>query len=286
MKFAVIGGDERSALLGALLERDGHRVYSFAMEKAELPKEIPKAGCLHGAVYGADCVVLGIPAESAGLVYTPLSDETLTVEALLSALRPGQLLCGGRWSEQSRVDARRAGLRIEELMLRRGFTVGNAAITAEGALERMMALSKRTLWRSRVLVTGWGRIARILSLRLRGLGAEVGIAARKEGDRAMAEALGMTALRMEELSEQIGGYDFIVNTVPARILSEEALCCVREDALLLELASPPGGFDRTLCENIGLHAVAAPGLPGKCAPLTAAEQIRDAVYAALREQEG
>lgn len=54
MKFAVIGGDRRSAWLCALLEGDGHRVYTYALEKAELPKEVPKAGCLQGCVYGAD----------------------------------------------------------------------------------------------------------------------------------------------------------------------------------------------------------------------------------------
>ena len=39
MKFAVIGGDLRSALLCSMLAGDGHRVYSFALEKAELPPE-------------------------------------------------------------------------------------------------------------------------------------------------------------------------------------------------------------------------------------------------------
>ena len=40
MKFAVIGGDLRSALLWSMLAGDGHRVYSFALEKAELPPEV------------------------------------------------------------------------------------------------------------------------------------------------------------------------------------------------------------------------------------------------------
>ena len=62
MKFAVIGGDRRSAWLCALLEGDGHRVYTYALEKAELPKEVPKAGCLQGCVYGADWVILPTPA--------------------------------------------------------------------------------------------------------------------------------------------------------------------------------------------------------------------------------
>ena len=81
------------------------------------------------------------------------------------------------------------------------------------------------------------------------------------------------------------GFDFIANTVPDRVITEAMLCCAAPDALLLELASPPGGFDRTLAENIGLRVVAAPGLPGKCAPYTAAELMKRAVYDAIKEQE-
>ena len=83
----------------------------------------------------------------------------------------------------------------------------------------------------------------------------------------------------------LDGFDFILNTVPARVLTDPMLCCLAEGALLLELASPPGGFDRTLAENIGVRVLAAPGLPGKTAPYSAAELIRDEVYQIIREQE-
>ncbi|MBQ4651587.1 MAG: dipicolinate synthase, partial [Oscillospiraceae bacterium] len=95
MKFAVVGGDKRSALLSVLLAKDGHRVYTFALEKAELPAEIPKAHCLQGCVYGADCVVLPVPAENGRMLNSPLSEERLSMEELISALWPGQVLCGG-----------------------------------------------------------------------------------------------------------------------------------------------------------------------------------------------
>ena len=75
MKFAVIGGDRRAVLLCSMLARDGHRVQSFALEKAELPGEIPKAGCLQGCVYGADCVILPVPAENTSTSYPYLSSN-------------------------------------------------------------------------------------------------------------------------------------------------------------------------------------------------------------------
>ena len=100
-----------------------------------------------------------------------------------------------------------------------------------------------------------------------------------------AETVGAESMSFDELESRIGGFDFIVNTVPARVLSDGALCAAAEDALLLELASAPGGFDRSLADNIGLRAIAAPGLPGRCAPLRAAELMRGAIYASLGEGE-
>ena len=169
-------------------------------------------------------------------------------------------------------------------MDRPDFVAGNAAITAEGALSMLMGADERTLWGSRVLVTGWGRIGRLLSRRLADLGAEVTVAARRGSHRAEAWTLGLNALDYAGAEAEIGEYDYIVNTVPARVLTEAMLCCVAADAALLELASPPGGFDRNLAENIGLRVLSAPGLPGKYAPLAAAQLMRGAVYAALREQ--
>jgi len=285
LKFAVLGGDERSVLLCSLLWRDGHKVHSFALEKAELPGEIPKAGCLQSCVYGADCVVLPTPAEKAGRLNAPFASEPLGMEELLAVLWPGQLVAGGKLSPEFCLAAIGQGLQLADVMQRRGFTVGNAALTAEGAIEKLMSASRRSLWNSRVLVTGWGRIAKLLALRLSALGAVVTVAARKEGDRAMAQALGLAALDFPVPAEALPGFDFIVNTVPAQVLGAEALAHIRQDALLLELASPPGGFDAAQAEGLGLRAIAAPGLPGRCAPYTAAELLREAIYAAIRERE-
>ena len=121
--------------------------------------------------------------------------------------------------------------------------------------------------------------------KLAALGAGICIAARKEADRALAEAFGFGSMDLEHLEGEIGNFDLIVNTIPARILSDAALCCAQPDTLLLELASAPGGFDRALAQNIGLHVVTAPGLPGRCLPRSAADLLRRTVYEAIREQE-
>ena len=286
MKFAVIGGDKRSALLCTLLAKEGHRVYTFALEKAELPAEIPKAHCLQGCVYGADCVILPVPAENGRMLNAPLSEERLSVEELIAALWPGQVLCGGKISDDTCIMAAAEGLRVEDLMARQDFVTGNAAVTAEAALALLMQSTDRALLGSSVLICGWGRIGKLLALRLKALGARVCIAARRGGSRAMAELLGMESCTLKALPGRVGSFDFVVNTVPARILGEETLCCASEGTLFMELASAPGGFDRKLAENIGLSVIHGPGLPGKYAPHTAAELIKKSVYAIMSEEEG
>ncbi len=285
MRFAVVGGDDRAVRLACRLLRDGHKVRSFALEQAALPGEIPRDSCLQSCVYGADGVLLPMPAEKGGYLNAPLSAEQLPMPALIEALWPGQLLIGGRFSDRSVRQALQADLRVEDLLHRPDLAVANAALTAEGALGKLIAHSPRALWGSRCLVLGWGRIGQILALRLRDLGARVTVAARNGRDRAMAEALGCRGVDFGALESLLGEQGFLVNTVPARVLSEGLLCLIPPEALLLELASPPGGFDRSLAENLGLQVLAAPGLPGEASPETAAALLQQAVYAALEEQE-
>lgn len=285
MKFAVVGGDERSAILAGLLAADGHKVRCYALEKAVISEDAARAGCLQGAVYGADCVILPLPAERSGLLNCPLSDTQLTLQEVFFALWPGQLVLGGKFSREICAKAQQDGLYLADLMAMPSFIVGNAALTAEGAVEQLIAASKASLWRGKVLITGWGRIASILAIRLLAMGARVCIAARNSQDRAMAEAVGCSAVAFEELESKIGKFEYIVNTVPARVIEDAALCCVAQDAVLLELASPPGGFDRNLAENIGVNIRLAPGLPGKCAPLTGARLMQQAVYGAIKDRE-
>jgi len=285
LKFAIVGGDARLVHLAGLLWRDGHRVCTYALERAELPREIPKAGCIQGCVYGADCVVLPTPAETGGFLTSPLSQERLRTEEVIASLWQGQRLFGGRLGDALCLSALRQGLSVEDLTRRADFAALNAAVTAEGAIGELMANTDKTLWRSRVLVCGWGRIAKLLTLRLLGLGAAVCVAARRTDARVTARAIGAESCDFSELEGVIGGFDFIVNTVPARVLDDALLCAAAEDALLLELASAPGGFEKTLAENIGLRVLTAPGLPGRYAPRRAAEIMCEAIYAALEEEE-
>ena len=91
----------------------------------------------------------------------------------------------------------KAGDYFKELTLldyskREEFAVRNAVPTAEGALEIAMGEYDGMIAGSRCLVTGFGRIGKVLSGMLKGMGARVTVSARKPEDLAWIEIYGYT----------------------------------------------------------------------------------------------
>ena len=135
-----------------------------------------------------------------------------------------------------------------------------------------------------VLVTGWGHVARALAPRLAALGAGVCVCARSPGARAWIAAEGLEALGLPELQDALPGCGIVINTVPAPMLTAARVAGMKPDALILDLASAPGGTDFEAARAFGIRALTAPGLPGKWSPQTAAEAVRDAVYNILEDE--
>ena len=85
-----------------------------------------------------------------------------------------------------------------------------------------------------------------------------------------------------ELADAVGNVDFIFNTVPERILSEERLRHVGKNTWILDIASAPGGVDYRAAEALSVNAVLLPGLPGRYAPVSSAEILADFIENQIR----
>ncbi len=279
IKFAVLGGDPRQRELVRLLAEDGHRVAPYALG---LAGETGLEDCL----WNAEAVILPLPAADArGMVNAPLSEKQLEIREVLERMRPWQLLCAGRAGACLKEMAAEKGIRLVDYLEREEFAVLNAAATAEGALQILMEELPITLWESKVLVIGHGRIGRVLARRLSALGARVTVAARKCADMAWIRVMGWEGLDSRTLRGHLGSFDCVVNTVPARVLEREQLSELKGGCLCLDLASKPGGLDFEAAASLGLRAIWALSLPGKAAPATAGRIIRDTIYNIVEEQE-
>ena len=273
----VAGGDRRQVYLAGLLREDGHTLHTVGLGEKE-------SGLDDLAL--AHCVILPLPVLGKnGRIHTPLSQEKIDLSQVLDHMRPGQVLCGGMVSPEVREAGERAGLQVFDYYAREECMVANAVPTAEGAVQVAMEQMPFTLHSARVLVLGFGRVGKLTAHRMRALGARVTVAAADYGDLAWAAAYNYESIRLEELACELGGFQLIVNTIPAQVLDARRLAWVDSAVFILDLASAPGGVDLIRGEELGLHILQAPGLPGRTAPVTAAAAIRDSIYHILWELE-
>lgn len=279
----VLGGDGRQVKLANLLQKEGNRVHVYGMEMRPEPGVLTDMEHLMG-VEQADCVILPLPAEgSDGMMNAPLSQQRVALAQVVQLMRPGQLLCGGKLPAQICEMARQRELRVEDYLMREEFAVKNAVPTAEGAIQIAMEEMDCTLCGAEVLVIGYGRIGKVLTHRLQGLGAAVTVSARKCSDLAWIEAFGCRGVRTEEIASEAGRFQLILNTVPTKVVDGAMLARLKPDCLVIDLAGGSGGVDFVSAESLGVKVIWARGLPGKVAPQTAGHILHDTIHHILQE---
>ena len=287
MNFAIIGGDLRAVKLASILAGEGNIIYTYGLEKAEELKNNPNiimCDKLNKAIKDDVEVVIGpIPFSSNGEeINTPFSDNKISIRELMHSLN-AKILIAGSIAPNVYDMANDEYIEIIDIMKREELAVLNTISTAEGAIEIAIANTNKILHGSNVLILGFGSIGKVLARKLAGLSAKVTCAARKDEDLAWIKAYGHMATNINLLGENLSQYDIILNTVPHLILNQELLNYVKEDCLLIDLASNPGGIDKRTAKNRQLKLIWALALPGKVAPITTAEFIKDTIYNILKE---
>lgn len=162
------------------------------------------------------------------------------------------------------------------------FAEKNGILTAEGALWLAQNHLARALYRSRVLVCGYGRIGRVLSGLLLAHGADVTVCSRSALSKTRALFAGARHTDFSGLV-QPGDYDLVYNTVPHMIFTKRELQALRRDTVLVDLASFPGGVDTLMAHTLGITVVDGRNLPGRTAPETAGALIGETVAEMIEE---
>lgn len=278
--FGIIGGDLRQLELARGLSRLGYPVFCCGFDQLEQAPPEQKTEALH-----SDVVILPLPMADGEAIKMPFGSQPLPFSEVLQQVRPDALLTGGMVPPQLQQLAAAAGLHLIDYFQREELQVLNAIPTAEGAISLALDETGTTLHRSRCLILGFGRIGKLLAHRLHQLGCDVSVAARKCADRAWCDAYGYHPLPFPLLPQAAKKAHIIFNTVPRLVLTEEILRTLPPDCLIIDLASRPGGVDLPAAQQLGVRCIWALSLPGKTAPVTSGEYIRDTILHILEERE-
>ncbi len=163
------------------------------------------------------------------------------------------------------------------------FLLENAYLTAEGAVALLKENSDYSVYGSKILITGYGRIAQALQKMLTSMGADVTICSRSEQSKAQAKFAGVNHMSFDDLKSK-NDFDVVFNTVPHLIFTKSELDSLNESVILIDLASFPGGVDTLYAKSKNINLIDGRRLPSRYSQITAGELIGKAVHQIIREE--
>lgn len=280
----VAGGDLRYVYTAhALAEK--YEVYAAGFPQQMVPfADVRLTGTAGEGLPMCDILVLPMPVSDDGvLVSAPFGRQALSLKGLLAAVRQDGIVLGGKFGKSAAI-FEEAGIPAADYLAREELSLLNAVPTAEGALQILLEELPFTIYGSRILVLGFGRIGSRLAALLRALGAEVSVASRDTAELARAEMAGCRTISLAELPSCAEEFQVICNTIPAKVVTAKILHRMTPETLVLDLASKPGGVELEEAQKCGRRVVWALSLPGKTAPVTAGEVIARTILHMLEER--
>lgn len=277
-----IGGDKRGLYCAKAFLDDGMKVTLCGFSNIENSSQLEFSSVLDTAK-NSDFLVLPLPCVKGSYINAPLSSEKILLsDELIDAMSGKKIFCGIK--EKLLSVAPQLKDYVYDYSEREEFAVLNAVATAEGALQIALKEFEGTISHSRVLVCGYGRIGKILTDMLVSLNAQVTVSARKQSDLAYISTKQCKGVKTSSL-ETLSPFDIIFNTVPALVFDAKTLSHIAKNALVIDLASIPGGVDFESASRMGISAIHALSIPGKSSPKTAGEIIKNTITNMLEEDD-
>lgn len=281
-KLTFIGGDDRSFYMVELLHEQSYQIMVYGLKMIRQIEGILIASSLKEALNFCDTVVCPVPFSRDKInILSSCSDEDMNIENFISYLGKGHRVFGGDINSQVRERLNYKNIPFYDFMETEAVSIKNAVATAEGAIAEAIKASPINLHKSTCLVLGFGRCAKILAYKLSGLDVDVTVGARNIDQLATADSYGYNIIHLNQFSEIMPNCDFIFNTIPAMVLEEPVLSMMKTNAVIIDIATYPGGTDFEKCRELGINAYLCLGLPGKYAPLTSAEILNSVLLQQL-----
>ena len=146
----------------------------------------------------------------------------------------------------------------------------NAIATAEGTIAELSKLMPVNIEGSNVIVMGFGKCGKPIAEKLYCMGANVSVVARSERALSLAHYFGFMDYTMDA-EIPFAKADAVINTIPALVINKREINLLQPDAVVLDIASAPGGCNFPYLKERGIAHKLALGLPGIYSPKTSGE---------------
>lgn len=283
-KFGIIGGDLRQIYLAKKLQKDKNEVFVCGFDNfLDFDKLKLKSLKISDLISSSKYIILPVPASrNKKVINAPFSSSDIALNEKLFSNLKNKVVFAGIVSSLIE-DVKPSSSYIRDYYQREDFLIPNALLTAEGAVSIALKEYGKSIFSSRCLVVGFGRIGKILAKLLKNMGAKVTVSARSVKDVSLAKISGFETTNVSKINEK-ADFDLIFNTVPAPVLDAVALRYLSSARMIIDLASAPGGTDKLAAEELGIKLISALGIPGKYFPEAAGEIIADVIYKMIEEE--
>lgn len=282
IKICVLGGDKRQSAMAQEMYNDGYEVTIFGLKGDT--GGATQAVNLKSALCGADIVVLPLPFSTDGIrLSCPISQTDIKLDDVIALTEKESFVAGGKLTDSFVEKLNGKGVLTFDYMKSERLNILNSVPTAEGAIAIAVNELPITLFSSDAAVIGYGRIGRVLVRLLRAFGSNVTVYSRSESALSWAKSEGALSYHTSELGNYAESHDVIFNTVPSVVLDENILLKTKEEVLIIDLASYPGGVDFESAKSLDRKVIWALSIPGKTAPVSAGSIIKDCVITKYKE---
>lgn len=283
----LLGGDARQLeIINKLCENNATVSICGFEQKKELHEKAIPIELNKQAFAKLDALLLpAVGCDDDGYVHTVFSSETIQLtDELLAALPKTCVVYAGMAKPYLRELCARHQLQLVELFERDDIAIFNSIPTVEGALMMAIQHTDITIHRSQTMVLGFGRTGISMARGLQALGSNVWVGVNQTQHYARAYEMGLQPFYNKDLEQYVTNIDLLFNTIPTMIITAQIIDRLQKSAVIIDLATKPGGTDFSYAELKGIKALLAPGLPGIVAPKTAGLILADCLSQLILDQ--
>jgi len=263
--FLIFNGDVRYEYLQKLLLKKGKNV--------KLSDNIRNECGIISPTLNKYTVIAIIP-------FNTCNEDQIT---LLRCLNERNIIVCGEICSYAQTIAKEKNIHVINILNDKKFCRDNAIITAEGTLANVINNTEFSINKSNILIFGYGNVGKELGKIFYNCNANVCIVSKESAEVKNAQKNHLHAFNLSNIKEKnMSKYSVIINSIPCKnIISNEILSNLRKNTLIIDLASGKENVDEKYCQNNGLKFLKTMSIPGKTAPLTAAEYILSAIERSL-----